>query len=307
MPLVSVVMPVFNGEKYVAESINSILTQTLKDIELIIINDGSIDKSGEVIKSIHDDKIIYHEFDKNMGIAAATNLGYNLAQSKYIAHIDQDDIALPHRLKRQVSFLERLAHVDILGGNMEGFGAQSYVSYIPIADGEIKANLLFGAANIYNPTAMIRNSFLKEKQLECNTTFKVPDWEFWVQAMFQGARFANLNEIILRYRAHENQESKNLNYFLNEFIPVRLSVIELFYPELTPEERIAVEPFLQWLNPPALSCAQVEAALGVINKLLTYKKQSRVKENRQTLQLSLEKRKKAIQEALQLHRSALTG
>jgi glycosyltransferase involved in cell wall biosynthesis len=236
-----------------------------------------------------------------MGIATATNLGHDLAKGKYIAHIDQDDIALPNRLKRQASFLERLPHVDVLGGSMEVFGSMSYVAGVPTSDGEIKANLLFGTANIYNPTAMIRQSFLQEKNIKFNTALKLPDWEFWVQAMFRGARFANLSEVVLRYRGHESQESQDLSRFRNEFIPIRLSVLELFYPELTSEEKVTVEPLLQFMPPPALPIAQVESSLDIINKMLEYKKQSTVKENRKTLQTFLEKRKKAVQRALEPH------
>ncbi|HBT97097.1 MAG TPA: glycosyltransferase family 2 protein, partial [Desulfobulbaceae bacterium] len=101
MPLVSIIMPVFNGESYLLESVNSILSQTLEDIELIIVDDGSTDKSGEIIQSIDDKRIVYHQLAENMGIATATNTGLDLVRSKYVANMDQDDIALPHRLEWQ--------------------------------------------------------------------------------------------------------------------------------------------------------------------------------------------------------------
>ena len=245
MPLVSIIMPVFNGESYLLESVNSILSQTLEDIELIIVDDGSTDKSGEIIQSIDDKRIVYHQLAENMGIATATNTGLDLVRSKYVANMDQDDISLPHRLERQVSFLEQFPHVDVLGGWMEVFGAKSGVCSTPTSDNAIKANFLFGTANIYNPTAMIRHSFLHEKGIRWNPTFRVPDWEFWVQAMFLGARFANLGEVVLHYRGHKNQETDNISHLRNEFAPVRLKVLELFYSELTLEERMTVEPVLQ--------------------------------------------------------------
>jgi glycosyltransferase involved in cell wall biosynthesis len=266
---------------------------------LIIIDDGSTDKSNEIIQSINDDRIVHHKLEKNMGIATATNLGHDLAKGKYIAHMDQDDIALPNRLKRQASLLERLPHVDVLGGRMEVFGSTSYVAGAPVTDGEIKANLLFGTANIYNPTAMIRHSFLKEKNLKFNPALKLPNWEFYVQAMFRGARFANVSETVLHYRGHENNETQDLSRFRNEFIPVRLSVLELFYPELTWEERVTVEPLLQFMPPPNLPIAQVESSLEIINKMLEYKKQSTARENRKTLQTFLERRKEVVQRTLE--------
>lgn len=105
---------------------------------------------------------------------------------------------------------------------------------------------------------MSQHSFLKEKNLKHNLVFKSPDWEFWTQVSSDPSRFRN------------------------KFIRVRLTVLELFYPELTPEERVTVEPLLQFIPQPNLRVAQVKASLGVINKMIDYKIQSRVKEDRQT-------------------------
>jgi glycosyltransferase involved in cell wall biosynthesis len=303
MPLISVIMPIFNGESYILESVRSILSQTTNDIELIIIDDGSTDGSEKIIQSIGDSRIIYQKLKKNTGIAAAMNFGYDLAKGKYIAHMDQDDIALPSRLKQQASFLEESPHVDIMGGWMEAFNSITRigVSSTSISDGKIKANLLFGTKNIYNPTAMLRHSFVKEKKLKFNPIFKSPDWPFWVEAMFRGACFANLSKVVLRYRVHGKQESKDMSRFWNEFMPIRLSILELFYPELTPEEKITVEPLLRFLPSP-VSLKQTEAGLGIIDKLLQYKTQSRVKEDRQTLEDFLEARKNAVRKALEQHR-----
>jgi glycosyltransferase involved in cell wall biosynthesis len=304
MALVSVVMSVLNGEKFISESVKSILSQTINDIELIIVDDGSTDGTGKIIQSMSDGRIIYRRLEKNMGTATATNIGHEIACGKYIAHMDADDIALPHRLKTQALFLEKFPRVDVLGGYMGLlFGTQpSGVATAPTSDGEIKANFLSGMANIYNPTAMFRHSFLKEKKLKCDPTLRSAfDWGFWVQAMFQGARFANLDQVILAYRVHEGQQSKDLSPFRNELSRIRLSILELFYPNLTLEERITVEPLLQVSSPPSLSIVQVQVGLEVINKALTYKIQSRLKENRQKLQKFLESRVNAIKRTLEKH------
>jgi glycosyltransferase involved in cell wall biosynthesis len=301
MPVVSVVMPVFNSEQYIRESVDSVLSQTLKDIELIIVDDGSTDKSEEIIQSIHDNRIVYRKLDKNMGAATATNIGHALANGKYIAHMDSDDIAVPNRLELQALFLEKFPGVDVLGGKMEVFGAKHYVAYAPSSDGEIKANLLFGAANIYNPTAMFRRSFMKEKQITCDQSHKTFDWKFWVQAMMKGARFANLDGIVLRYRGHENQISKDLSIFRKELAETRISVLKLFYPNLIDEERVIIEPLLQTASPLAIDITQVEAGLKIINKLILYKKQSKAKENRGVLEKMLLQRKNAIRQTLDVY------
>jgi glycosyltransferase involved in cell wall biosynthesis len=192
MPVVSVIIPTFNGEEYIADCMQSILHQTFRDIEIIVIDDGSADATGEIIKSFFDDRIVYQRLEKNKGTAAATNAGHDLAAGKYIAHIDQDDIALPDRLERQVSFLEKFSDVDVLGGWMETFGAISgKVARVPVSDGEIKANFLSGTLNINNPTAMFRHSLIKTNKPGFGGSL---DWGFWVQAMFRGHVSPTLTE-----------------------------------------------------------------------------------------------------------------
>ena len=92
LPLISVILPVYNGEKYLAESIDSILNQTYRNFEFIIINDGSTDNSEQIIKSYTDSNIYYYINKKNIGTAATLNKGINLSRGELIARMDQDDI-----------------------------------------------------------------------------------------------------------------------------------------------------------------------------------------------------------------------
>ena len=115
MPLVSVVMPVYNSEKFLAEAIESILTQTFTNFELIIVDDGSTDGSAKIIRAYErrDERIRFVQLGENMGDAGARNAGIALASGKYIAGMDSDDISLPERLQQQVAFLE--SHLAIGG------------------------------------------------------------------------------------------------------------------------------------------------------------------------------------------------
>ena len=113
---VSVIMAVYNAEKYVEQAIRSVLNQTLKDFEIIIINDGSKDQTLKVIKSILDRRIVIIDQD-NSGAANARNIGLKSSKGEYIAILDSDDVALPDRLKRQVDFLEANPEYGIVGGN----------------------------------------------------------------------------------------------------------------------------------------------------------------------------------------------
>ena len=105
-PIVSVILPVFNEEKYIASTIDSILNQTLKNFELIIINDGSIDRTQEIINNFVDRRIILIENEKNLGIATSLNLGLRIAKTDMICRIDGNDSAMPDRLEKQYRFLK---------------------------------------------------------------------------------------------------------------------------------------------------------------------------------------------------------
>ena len=107
-PKISVLMPVYNGDKYLKKSINSILRQTFDDFELIIINDGSTDLSLSIIKSYQDKRIKIINNSKNIGIAYSLNKGLNKANGDYIARQDQDDISHPERFMCQVNYLKKM-------------------------------------------------------------------------------------------------------------------------------------------------------------------------------------------------------
>ena len=114
-PKVTVLMPVYNCEKYLRESIESILNQTFKDFEFLIINDGSSDKSAEIVESYNDNRINFVQNEKNIGLAASLNRGLDIAKGEYIARMDADDISLPERLEKQVRFMETNPQIGICG------------------------------------------------------------------------------------------------------------------------------------------------------------------------------------------------
>ena len=119
-PQVSVVMPVYNGERYLAEAIASILGQTFADFEFIIVDDGSSDGSPEIVREYaqRDSRILSVFLEKNQGEASARNRGIERASGKYIAAMDSDDISLPDRLRLQLEFLNKNPTIGVLGGNV---------------------------------------------------------------------------------------------------------------------------------------------------------------------------------------------
>lgn len=114
-PNVTVIMSVYDGEKYLCEAINSILNQTFKDFEFLIINDGSTDRTAEILQSYHDPRIKTINNPENRGIPKSRNSGMRIAKGKYIAVMDADDISLPRRLEKEVAFLDQNRNIGLVG------------------------------------------------------------------------------------------------------------------------------------------------------------------------------------------------
>ncbi len=149
MPKVTVLMSVYNGEKYLREAINSILNQTFKDFEFLIINDGSTDRTAEILQSYQDSRIKITNNEKNIGLTKSLNKGLKMAKSEYIARMDADDRSFPKRLGEEVELLDTNPKVGLVGTCYEitdeddkSFG----IAKCPITDKEIRRRLLEGNA-----------------------------------------------------------------------------------------------------------------------------------------------------------------
>lgn len=170
--MISVVMPVYNGEKYLREAIDSILNQTCTDFEFIILNDASTDETEEIILSYDDPRITYARNETNLQIANTLNKGIALAKGKYIARMDADDISLPERFERQIKFMEDNPDIDVCGCSMKTFGMQNVIYRVPKTHDEIMVKLLCGFA-LAHPTIMGKRSFLNITMLQLTTKLKI--------------------------------------------------------------------------------------------------------------------------------------
>lgn len=196
-PLVSVVMPVYNAEKYLREAINSILSQTYTNFEFIILNDGSTDSSAEIVRSYDDPRIVFIDNKKNAGLVAVLNQGLDLAHGEYIARMDSDDISLPKRFEKQVRFLQRHKSVGILGTFFHIFGN---IDRIEKKKRYPKLSHMLETCPVGHPTVMIRKSVLDEYNLRYDPHYKhAEDYELWTRAI-QFTRIANLPQVLLNYR-----------------------------------------------------------------------------------------------------------
>lgn len=200
IPKVTVLMPVYNGEKYLEEAIKSILNQTYLDFEFLIINDGSKDCSLEVINAHEDSRIRLVNNEQNLGLIATLNKGLDLARGKYIARMDQDDISLPERLYKQVVFMDSHVNIGVCGTWIEYIGDDTgCIATFPHAPEDIKANLLFYCA-MAHPTVMIRSSFVKIYELRYNPDhLHAEDFGLWKTCSYLFP-LANIPEVLLKYR-----------------------------------------------------------------------------------------------------------
>lgn len=210
MPTVSVVMPVYNGEKYLREAIDSILSQTFTDFEFIIINDGSTDSTKEIILSYNDSRIVYLENQKNSGIVVTLNKGLDRAVGKYIARMDSDDISVKDRLEKQVAFLDKNKDVGLLGTGIciFGEGVKQEKRLFSKDHNLLKAELIFSSC-LAHPTVMMRRCVLVNGNLHYNESFAGrEDFALWWEFV-KVSRAAAIPEVLLYYRIHNKQVTKN--------------------------------------------------------------------------------------------------
>ncbi|MES2862946.1 MAG: glycosyltransferase family 2 protein [Bacteroidota bacterium] len=208
-PEISVIMPAYNAEKYIAESIESVLNQTFKDFELLILDDASSDKTKEIVLSYaqKDNRIVYVEKQSNHGPATLRNEGISLAKGTFIALNDADDLSETTRFEKQISVFKSQPNVAVCGSWILNFGdnMESYVFEAPQNPIEIKLTFLSYDC-LANSSAMFRKSCVEN--LEYQKEF-VPaeDYKLWSEVIVNHDFFI-IQEALVHYRQHENNISK---------------------------------------------------------------------------------------------------
>ena len=222
MPLVSVIMPVYNGEKYLAEAIESILTQTFTDFELIIVDDGSRDNSVQIICSYAeaDNRIHFLQHEKNLGQARAQNTGIAAAAGELIAMMDCDDVSLPERLEKQVAFLGTHPNIGGVGTRRKVFNHDlstlKWLTQLPEQHALIALNWFIASASL-GATLMLRREYLLEIGGYESGRRAVQDLEFESRLFHQTSiRFAGLPEHLYIHRKHEGVRQKGPGTFVFE-------------------------------------------------------------------------------------------
>lgn len=200
-------MPVFNGESFLKETVNSILGQTFPDFEFIIINDGSLDHSERAILSFSDPRIRYLSNEGNRGLIFTLNRGIEAANGEYIARIDADDIADTGRLQKQIDFLRRHGDYGMCGTfyrTIDAKGRETGKVKLPEGDREARSYLLFGNCFCHS-SIMVRTSLAQS--LKYDMDFELcEDYDLWSR-ISAGHKVGNLPLYAIGYRMHGNNVS----------------------------------------------------------------------------------------------------
>lgn len=211
-PKISVIIPVYNGEKYLRETLDSIIHQTFSDFELLLIDDASTDGSFAILNEYAnaDPRVRVFVNNENKGIAFTTNYGIEQAQGEYIALSDQDDVSFPERLERQVNYLKQHPDIDVLGTQTISTGpdlhGQENVSSYPITPGALRWMQLFGCI-IANSTVMMRIEIFIEFGFRYGDFITASDYDMFAR-LAQVSKLTNLPIPLIYYRRHQNTVSK---------------------------------------------------------------------------------------------------
>ncbi len=207
LPVISVILPVYNSAGYLSQAIDSLLNQTFPNFELLIINDGSTDGTEKIIQLYTDSRIIYIENESNKGLIDTLNKGIELAKGKYIARMDADDICLPERFQKQFDLLEANSSTAVVGCHV------SFINENGAVTGDWKTDLqtvtypaikqkMIWENCVAHPTVMMRADIIKKYPYHQNQR-NIEDYDLWLRLLADGIRIEKVPEKLLLYRVHE--------------------------------------------------------------------------------------------------------
>jgi len=212
-PQITVLMPVYNGEKYLEEAVESILAQTFEDFEFLIFDDGSTDGTLDILERYPDKRIQLIKNQGNLGIAANLNRGIVQARGKYIARMDADDISLPRRFEEQFKFMEANPGIVVCGTWIEFIGrtvtwVENNILKNSSDSEEIRCRFLFNCV-LTHPSVIMRKDVLhQEGYLYDEKVNRAEDYDMWVR-ISKKYNLSNLETVLLKYRVHEESISRS--------------------------------------------------------------------------------------------------
>jgi len=207
-PLVSFLISAWNAEQHIGAAIESALAQTYSNFEIVFINDGSTDKTVQVVDTFQSRRIKTISLEKNRGIPAALNAGLNWCQGKYVARLDADDLCLPYRLEHQVAILEKHPTIGVLGGSAYALSERQgeLPPLIVETNYDLGCQLLLGN-QLKSSTVMIRRSVLEDFSVKYDESYaNAQDYELWCR-LSKFTRIANETTPVAVYRYHDAQQT----------------------------------------------------------------------------------------------------
>jgi glycosyltransferase involved in cell wall biosynthesis len=277
--LISVIMPVYNGEKFIRETIDSVLKQTYEHFEFIIVNDGSTDSTQQIINSYDDGRMISLHLTKNQGVSNARNMGTDLSKGAFIAFCDADDIYDLNRLETQFEFLTKNPNIDVCGSYFTVFeNGQEHLIKHPLTDYEIKEHF-FTSNCIGQPSVMGKSEAFRE--IKYNPELEASeDYDLWARMANSGIVFANVPHSLVKYRLHPTQASKTkgrLLYLTSLTICTNYALSFLnnnAITEYSKAKEITLEDFKKFVAELSISCANKSKDINTFRSLtaLQYKK-----------------------------------
>jgi glycosyltransferase involved in cell wall biosynthesis len=213
-PTISVIMPVYNVESYVAESITSILNQTFSNFEFIVINDGSTDNTPGIILSFHDPRIVFINNSVNRKKIVCLNEGLKIAKGDFFTLMDGDDVADSTRLEKLYYFFQNNEEIGVCGTWFESFGDYSHIHKFPLNHDEIYFGLFNGCPITF---PLIKKSILDKNNINFDPDFFSEDSYLWIR-LADLTRLANIPEVLYKYRVHSTQVTQNFKKMLYESV-----------------------------------------------------------------------------------------
>ena len=237
-PLISVVMPVYNAERYVADAINSILAQTYPHFEFIIVDDGSTDGSTGIVREFAAcDARIRPIFAEHGGAYRSRNTGIAAAQGELIAYMDADDVTLPDRFARQVEWM-RETGVDICGSCAKSFGDQDQLWWFPESHVAICHELVFRNAMLH-ASVMLRADIARTHSYD-ETLLTMGDYEMWTR-LAPLYRMGNMPRVLYKYRSHARQTHVVMQSVAVENMrKIRRRYLQSLFPQIAEADYTAV-------------------------------------------------------------------
>ena len=238
-PVVSILMPVYKTAPYLREAMDSILSQTFTDFELIILNDCSPDNADEILDTYTDSRIVRYKGEKNVGLSNILNVGIRMARGKYIARMDSDDLSMPDRLQIQVDYLDTHPGIDLVSVGMQLFGAKEENWIRERNPDKVAIEALFHSP-ILHASSMWRRERFEENDLRFRQEM-VPseDYDLWTRAMVKGLRLVNLPLVLYRYRIHLAQATTRTDLTAEKDRVVQQNYLRETLPNLSKKNREA--------------------------------------------------------------------